>query len=81
MTEPLSPEQVQDLPEGQPITVIWSGGNGPCHYLIAVDRKGRRYASMESDFANERLRYYNPLTFVGVEKPRTRVWLRAEEES
>jgi hypothetical protein len=76
-SEPLSAEDVERLPEGARVVVIWSGGNGPHEYVIAVDRYGRRYAGSPPRFAvdpNDRMRWYNPLTFVGVERYHTRVW-------
>jgi hypothetical protein len=69
---PLTAEQVQGLPEGTPVVVIWTGGNGPHRYVIAVDHWGRRYVW---DGESERLRYYNELYFVGQEPYHTRVWL------
>jgi len=73
-TEPLSTEDVERLPEGAHVVVIWSGGNGPHEYVVAVDRHGRRYAARNDD-PDDQLRWYNPLTFVGVERYHTRVWL------
>lgn len=67
---PLTEEEVAELPEGAPITVIWSGGNGPHDYTIAVDEAGQRYAWQ----GEERLRFYNLLRFVGQRRYHTRVW-------
>jgi hypothetical protein len=72
-TPPLSREQVEVLPVGTPITVIWSGGNGPHRYLIHVGLDGQRYAA-PLDLHRTMLEY-NPLTFVGRERYHTRVWL------
>lgn len=68
---PLTEEQVAELDEGTPVTIIWSGGNGPHDYVIAVSEAGQRYAwgGVEG-----RLRYYNPLHFVGQRRFHTRVW-------
>ena len=73
MDEPLPADDVECLPEGARVRVIWSGGNGPHDYVIAVDERGQRYAAMNDD-PDDRLRWYNPLTFVGVERYHTRVW-------
>lgn len=67
----LTADEVAALPEGVAITVLWSGGNGPHQYRIAVDRFGQRYAATR----DENLRFYNPLQFVGQQKWHTRVWL------
>lgn len=74
--EPLSAEEVERLPEGARVVVIWSGGNGPHEYVIAVDERGERYtvSVQYADDPNHRMRWYNPLTFVGVERYHTRVW-------
>lgn len=64
---------VAELPEGTPVTVLWSGGNGPWNYIITVSKWGHRYAWSEE--RDERMRFYNPLEYVG-EYPLTQVWLR-----
>lgn len=71
---PLTEAEVAKLPEGTPVTIIWSGGNGPHQYIITVDYDGTRCAWVERH--GERLRYYNPLRFVGQERYHTRVWRR-----
>lgn len=69
---PLTADEVADLPEGTPITVRWSGGNGPHDYVIAVDHNGERYAAgLDDPFGA--LRFYNPLSFVGQESYHTQV--------
>jgi len=72
--DPLTEDEVAELPEGAPITVTWSGGNGPHDYVIAVDCHGTRYAWAPG--SGRQLRFYNPLTFVGQERYHTRVWHR-----
>jgi len=74
--EPLPAEDVERLTEGARVVVIWSGGNGPHEYVIAVDERGEHYAVSPrfADDPNDRMRWYNPLTFVGVERYHTRVW-------
>jgi hypothetical protein len=78
MTErvPLTADEVATLPEGTPITVTWSGGNGPHAYVITVDKRGNRYAWVPDRDPMGRLRWYNPLRFVGQERYHTRVWHR-----
>jgi len=71
---PLTKAEVAALPEGTPITVIWSGGNGPHDYVIAVNDRGQRHAAAED--ASERMRFYNPLTFTGLQRYNNRVWTR-----
>jgi len=71
----LTEEQVAALPEGTPVTVIWSGGNGPHNYVIAVDQWGQRYAATIED-PDDRMRFYNFLRFTGVQRFNTRVWTR-----
>lgn len=71
----LTEDEVRALPEGTPITVLWSGGNGPHPYVLTFDR-GEPHATREGDEDNPRMRYYNPLTFVGQERYHTRVWFR-----
>ena len=74
MTEPLTPEEVDALPEGTLITVTWSGGNGPHDYVVTVNDHGQRFAEVPGN-TNERMRFYNPLRGIW---PDTRVWLRTE---
>lgn len=71
----LTAEQVAALPEGTPVTITWSGGNGPHDYVLVFDDHGQPYAALTDD-PRDRLRYYNPLTFVGQERYHTRVWPR-----
>lgn len=71
---PLRAEDVEALPDGTPVMVTWSGGNGPHRYVIAVDKWGRRYAASNTD-PDDRMRWYNPLTYVGTARWNTRVWL------
>lgn len=71
---PLTPDEVAELADGTPITVIWAGGNGPHDYVVSVNDHGTRCAW--KDDGEERLRFYNPLRFVGQERFHTRVWLR-----
>ena len=71
--DPLTADEVAALPDGATVVVIWSGGNGPHRYVIAVSG-GDRYA-WTGDPGSDR--FYNALTFVGQERFHTRVW-RAE---
>lgn len=74
--DPLSAHEVAILPEGTRVIIIWSGGNGPHEYLAMGHPYGERYAVAPQDVDNERMRFYNPITFVGGERFHTRVWLR-----
>lgn len=69
----LTNEEVQELPEGQPIEVVWSGGNGPARYVITKDDYGRPYAWVKDLDKTGNLRFYNALTFVGTARFHTRV--------
>lgn len=70
---PLTEEEVAQLEEGTPVTVIWSGGNGPHDYIITVNAAGDRHAWSGISLGT---RVYNPLRFVGQERFHTRVWRR-----
>lgn len=70
---PLTEDQVAELEEGTPVTIIWSGGNGPHDYTITVGEDGQRYAML--DRAGRVTRFTNPLRFVGQRRYHTRVWL------
>lgn len=74
--DPLTREQVEELPQGTAIEVIWSGGNGPHRYTVHVDENEQRYAAT----GNPRMDTYNPLDFVGQEPYHTRVWLAASPD-
>lgn len=71
----LTREELDALPENTPITVMWSGGNGPHKYILVDGAFGLRYACLEKDLGDPRLREINPLEFVGTERRHTRVWL------
>jgi hypothetical protein len=71
----LTEEQVYALPEGEPITVTWSGGNGP-HPYVLLFHQAEPHACAEGDEGNPRMRYYNPLTFIWQGRYHTRVWTR-----
>ena len=36
------PREIAELPDGAPVEVVWSGGNGPCRYLMTTDKWGHR---------------------------------------
>lgn len=74
--EPLTSEQVAELADGTPVTIIWSGGNGPHDYVIGV-RSGRRYATSKMP-GSDRIDWGSdgPIRFVGQRRPFTRVWRR-----
>lgn len=75
----LSEDDLDALPEGTPITVIWSGGNGPHGYLLHNCGEYGLYAAPVD--GNENLKHYNPLTFVGTERFLTRVWAAAPPDA
>lgn len=73
--ELLTQEQVNNLPDGTEIVVIWAGGNGPHRY--SVERLGEAaepFAITNGGEGGDGLR----LTKVGKEKHQTMVWLLAE---
>jgi hypothetical protein len=67
----LTEEEVRNLPADTAIEVVWSGGNGPHRYTLIFDAWGDPHALSAN--VPERMRYYNPLDFVGVERFHTRV--------
>lgn len=71
MSEFLTEKQVAELPEGTKVVITWSGGNGPHTYWVHQCR-GETFAWNGKD---ERLKHYNPITFVGAERFHTRVSL------
>lgn len=74
MSEFLTEEQVAELPEGAKVVITWSGGNGPHTYEIH-QCAGQTYAWSSDLYLAERLKHYNPITFVGAERFHTRVSL------
>jgi len=76
MGEPLTAEEVEALPHGTEVVIIWSGGNGPHHYWIW--RLGRHvYARSESEAETEFERistWKDPIGFIGRERFHTRIW-------
>lgn len=69
----LSQEEVEELPEGTKVVITWSGGNGPHQYVIARHPKtGYTYAALNDD-PSDRLRFHNPIDFVGIESFHTHV--------
>lgn len=48
--DPLTVQQIRDLPDGAEIVVTWSGGNGPWPYRVLVDVTGvRRVETIYAD--------------------------------
>ena len=72
MSDPLTQAQVDALPEGTEVEVIWSGGNGPHRYLLVRDERGRSYVVALGEDPHGRMRYYNPLDNIG-RRPLTEV--------
>ena len=71
MTELLTYDEVCDLPEGTPITITWSGGNGPHNYVLGMVN-GSPYAQNPD---KPQFDEYNPIRFVGNERCHTHVSL------
>ncbi len=46
----LTPEELAALPEGSPITVLWSGGNGPHKYHLRFSKWGYPYAESRGTY-------------------------------
>jgi len=40
--DPLSNRELADLPEGTPVVITWSGGNGPHRYVTGSDKWGKQ---------------------------------------
>ena len=68
---PLTQGEVDRLPHGTHIAVIWSGGNGPWTYVVKVDKYGVRDAY--TDFAHGCNVSAGILHFCGP-YPATQVW-------
>jgi hypothetical protein len=66
----LSQDEVNELAEGAPIEVVWTGGNGPARYEV-TRQGGAAYAAYAPGKTNEGLR----LDFVGMERYHTQVAL------
>jgi hypothetical protein len=46
----LTQAEVDELPHGSAVRVIWSGGNGPHYYTVVVDQHQQRYAVSQRDY-------------------------------
>ena len=73
----LTQDEVDRLKDGTPVTITWSGGNGPHEYVVAVwpgrEEPGNRYAAPADD-PNGKMRYYpGPISFVGSARFHTKV--------
>lgn len=40
--DPLTVQQIRELPDGAEVVITWDGGNGPAPYRIFVDKYGER---------------------------------------
>lgn len=78
--EPLTIGELGALPEGTPLVVIWSGGNGPHRYVLVWEWR-MPHAARPDDLENSRMRTYNPLSRIGAMWYHTRVWRCAEPET
>lgn len=64
----LTQEEVDKLPEGTMVEVVWSGGNGPHQYRI------KRWGDVTLVDIEVDPRGFHPLDFVGLFPPHTMVW-------
>ncbi len=69
----LSQSQVDSLPDGTKVMIVWSGGNGPHKYEVCSHRGGK-YTKTERGKPAERI------SFVGKNKPFTLVWVINNQE-
>lgn len=54
--DPLTVQQIRELPDGAEVVITWDGGNGPHPYRILVDKYGER--RVETCYADEILKPY-----------------------
>jgi hypothetical protein len=40
--DPLTAEQIRELPDGAEVVITWCGGNGPHPYRVLLDSEGQR---------------------------------------
>lgn len=75
--DPLTAEEVAELPAGTPVIIVWSGGNGPHRYTVQW-WGDILVAASDDEVARGRLdikkALTGPISFVGVERFHTRVW-------
>lgn len=67
MEDFLSQEQIDQLPDGTAIEVVWSGGNGPHRYEI------KRFRGVVYAFDGQNNVFVSPLVWVGTSSPSTTV--------
>lgn len=67
----LTQEEVNRLPDGTAVVILWAGGNGPFGYTIRR-KNGLVFAALEVGSVYDGLS--GPLDHIG-EHPRTQVWL------
>lgn len=68
----LTQEEVDALPDGTKVMVLWSGGNGPFEYILKkID--GITHAGNDAPYT-----YFHSLDRVGEERYNMRVWLPDE---
>jgi hypothetical protein len=73
--DPLTAEQIRELPDGAEIVVTWFGGNGPAPYRVLVDFAGiRRIENLYPDelIADWHTRPFNRITLGWDDE--TRAW-------
>lgn len=77
--EPLTAEQIRELPDGAEIVVTWCGGNGPWPARVLVDFEGQRRA--EGLYSDLLLQYDAPWEGRLQKMPLHRVTLGWDEET
>ena len=76
----LTQQQVAELPVGTEVDIVWSGGNGPGHYIVCeqleiLDRVETYVRVKGCEHWLDRGRVRDPVSFVGAERYRTHVVL------
>lgn len=68
---PLTSEEVQQLPAGVAICVVWSGGNGPHVYTTERDKWGKVRARCLLPVLHDGMAILHDLDFIGPRPPFT----------
>jgi hypothetical protein len=79
--DPLTEQEVEQLPQGTEIVIVWSGGNGPHRGRIVFSDVTPFYVP-EHEYErgpDGPMWFYNPITFVGDQRFHTRVWAVVQE--
>ncbi len=70
----LTQEEVNELPDGATVIILWSGGNGPYEYKI-----GSHYSAKYTLDSVGSGRLNNLIDFVGKGRMNTKVWRVLDE--